>query len=84
MPTEDAQRRSADAAKAQDGANEDSPLLAPSVSDDNDDELTLVPPMPTDTTSTPTRRSPSQSPDIADESARSTTFLFFLTLSMLG
>ena len=78
----DAQRnRSRDLAKEQDGSNEQSPLLAARTSDD---ELTLVPPMPTDTPTSPVRCTFDPRSREVPQDARSSRYLFLLTLSMLG
>ena len=73
--------KSVDLAKGQDGENEQSPLLAARTSDD---ELTLVPPMPTDTQTSPVRSAfPSQAHELPQET-KSSWYMFLLTLSMLG
>lgn len=73
--------RSVNLAKEQDGENEQSPLLAASTSDD---ELTLVPPMPTDTQTSPVRSTFDTQAQEVRQDTKSSWYLFLLTLSMLG
>lgn len=72
--------KSMDLAKGQDGGDEQSPLLAARTSDD---ELTLVPPMPTDTQTSPVRSTFPQAQEVPQET-KSSRHMFLLTLSMLG
>lgn len=74
-------KRSVDLAKEQDGGNEHSPLLAARTSDD---ELTLVPPMPTDTQTSPVRYTFDAHSHETRQDSKSSWYLFLLTLSMLG
>lgn len=73
--------KSADLTKEQDGSNEHSPLLAARTSDD---ELTLVPPMPTDTETSPVRSTFDPQAHEMQQESKSSWYLFLLTLSMLG
>lgn len=81
MNGEERGSKSVDVVKGRDGANEQSPLLAPRTSDE---ELTLVPPMPTDTQTSPVRSTfDPQAQDMPQET-KSSWYMCLLTLSMLG
>lgn len=73
--------KSVDMAKGSDSGNEDSPLLAPRASDD---ELTLVPPMPTDTQTSPVRSTFDPRVHELQQESKSSWYLFLLTVCMLG
>lgn len=73
--------RSASSMKEQDEGNEHSPLLTARASDD---ELTLVPPMPTNTQTSPVRPTFDAQAHKRQHDSKSSWYLFLLTLSMLG
>lgn len=81
MSTDARSMRSSDLGKEQDGGSEHSPLLFPRTSDD---ELTLVPPMPTDTQTSPVRSTFDAHERAESQDTKSSWYLFLLTLSMLG
>lgn len=81
MSGEARSERSAGSAKEQDGWNEQSPLLAARASDD---ELTLVPQMPTDTQTSPVRSTFDAQAQKRQHDSKSSWYLCLLTLSMLG
>lgn len=74
-------RDSVDLAKEPDGGDEHSPLLTART---NDDELTLVPPMPTDTQNSPIRSTFDPRSHETPQESKSSWYLFLLTLCMLG